>query len=333
MTEIVVKKSTSGGPGQRGYENFDKASLYEAIARRAKVQLNGEAVTPIVFKADLAAFYQCAAVGPFTGISAGHTIIVSVEGAARTITFAATAATHVSGATPPEDISLNIDTKFKIAVDADADAGIYHEVTIAPSLCNTGAKIATELQAKIRALGGIYAGVTVTWTTVYTITSSQSGTGSRVLIQPGTLDDISTELKIGTLGTSSSGTGNVANLASITAAEIIAIGMTGIVIDTVAGALRFTSAVIGRGSKILSGAGTANTAIGMTSAETSLGAQGMGFDTDMEDALYYVMAMLRGEATIAGKGLSINTPTTAGFNILCETTASTAWVDLIVMPS
>lgn len=303
------------------------------VVRAKKVQLNGEAVTPILFKADLAAFYQCAGkLSPFTGITAAQTIKVSVEGVEKTITFAATAATHVSGAAPSEDISLNIDTKFKIAVDADGIAGTYRTVTIGPTGLNTGAKIATELQAKIRALGGIYAAVTVVFTSVYTITASHLGTAGRCLIAAGDVDDISTELKIGALGVSTSGTGNVANLASITAAEIIAIGMgADIVITNTAGGLRFTSAIVGRGSKILSGAGSANAAIGMTGGVTSFGAQGMGYAKDMLNDAYLALATLNGEATIAGKGLSINNRTALGFEILCETTASVAYVDLVVL--
>ncbi len=303
------------------------------VVRAAKIKLNGEAVTPVLFKADLAAFYQAAGgVGPYTGIAHGETIIMTVEGAARTITFAAVAAKHESGASPSTDISGNVDTNFKIAVDADAIAGTYHDVTIDPTGLATGADIATELQTKIQALGGIYAGVTVAYGSgIYTITSSQKGTGSRVLIAAGDTDDISTELKIGTLGTSTSGTGNVADIASVTAAEIIAIGMTGIVITVNTTGLKFTSAVAGRTSKMLSGAGTANTAVGITGAVTSYGAQGMGYAKDMLNDDYFVVATLNGEGTIAAKGLSINNRTALGFEILCETTASTADVDLVVL--
>ena len=329
MTEKAI--SLLSAPPEVGHIAFEKSSFDEKVARRARLQLNGEALTPVVFKADTPAIYLCALPGPFVGVNAGETLIVTVQGAARTITIAAVAGKHVSDAAPSEDVTLSTNTTFKIAVDADAIAGTYHAVSIVVTGLDTGAKIATALQAAIRALGGIYAAVTVVFTTVYTISSSKLGTDSRVLIAAGATNDISAELKIGATGVSTSGTGNVANLASITAAEIIAIGMTGIVIsETATGELLFTSAVSGRTSKLVTGAGSANAAFGMSPAESSFGAQGMGYDSDMEDTTYYVAATLRGATSLGAKALSINTPTESGFNILCETTAATELVDLIV---
>jgi len=132
-------------PPEVGHIAFEKSSFDGAVARRAKVQLDREALKPIVFQEDTPAIYLCALPGPFVGVTAGQTLIVSVQGAAKTITIAAVAGKHVSDA-----------AHFKIAVDSDAVAWL-----------DTGTKIALTLETTVRSLGRAYALVTEVFTIVY----------------------------------------------------------------------------------------------------------------------------------------------------------------------
>jgi hypothetical protein len=56
----------------------------------------------------------------------------------------------------------------------------------------------------------------------------------------------------------------------------------------------------------------------------------MGYSTDMLDALYVVSAVLREASSLVDKGLSVNSPSVSGFDLICETTAATDNVDVTV---
>jgi len=96
---------------------------------------------------------------------------------------------------PSTDISLGTATTFQIAVDGDET---YHPVTLTLAGLNTGLLIAAAMQTAIRALGGIYAAVTVSFTGgVYIITSATVGLNSKVRVIAGATNDVAAALKIG----------------------------------------------------------------------------------------------------------------------------------------
>lgn len=87
-------------------------------------------------------------------------------------------------------------TNFKITVDGGAEQSI----TLDTAGLDTGAEIATNMQTKIQAKGGVYASVTVVYSNGrYVITSASTGATSTVRIAAGATADISARLKIGTV--------------------------------------------------------------------------------------------------------------------------------------
>ena len=341
MTEVLI--ATTGGPKPMGFMAFEESSFQEAVRaaqtaqiRKKRVQLTGRATTPILFKSDTKASILATNPGPYdlSGVGSGATIKATPDaGSEKTLTILATAGEHVGDTSPVEDLTWEPDGDFMIAVDEDVVIGAYRLVslTVGPTM-DTGSKIAAEMQSKIQALGGIYAAVTVAFATEYTITSGRSGTGSMVRIQSAGAADISKELKIGTAngGTNTDGTGNVSDLSAVTVAELIAAGMTGITLSDESGALKLESPTAGYGSKLVIGAGSANAVIGLTGSAEEYGVQGMGYSSDMLDALYVVSAVLREASSLVDKALSVNNPTVSGFDLICEDTSATDYVDVIV---
>jgi len=108
---------------------------------------------------------------------------------------AGTAGYETGAASPSTDISGGSATTFKIQNDGDDTA---RSVTLTLTGLNTGVLIAAAVQAGIRALAGIYAAVTCTFTGgVYVITSGTTGTASKVRITAGASNDVAAALKIG----------------------------------------------------------------------------------------------------------------------------------------
>jgi hypothetical protein len=94
------------------------------------------------------------------------------------------------------NISAGTATTFKIAVDGGAATSVTLNVTG----LTTGPLIAAAMQTGIQALGGSYAGVTVSYTNnVYVITSGTTGTSSSVAITAGSTNDVAATLKIGAI--------------------------------------------------------------------------------------------------------------------------------------
>jgi len=157
-------------------------------------------------------FYK---VSPLGGL---YPLICSKNNSNGTITTAAststlpTAGAEVGASSPSTDIHTETSPTFRIAVDGDvgiAGSPTYHSITLTPTGLNSGAAIATAMQAAIRALGGIYAAVTVAYGTVYTITSGTQGAQSKVRIANGATNDVAAALKIGAANsaTDTDGTG------------------------------------------------------------------------------------------------------------------------------
>lgn len=315
-----------------------EAQIAGAKVRTGTVTLNGTGALDVVFKASRPASVTGTQTETFdlTGVGDGGTLIVTPDGgAAQTATVNFAAGYHTGGAGAATNLSGEADNKFLIAVDGDE---VYREVALVNANCTTGATTAAEMQAKIQALGGIYAGVTVTYDTDhYVITSGTKGSGSKVRIERATSDNVTEELKIGPDGgTNTDGTGDVVNAAAVTAAEIVAVvnaDMTGLTAEVAVGAVRLVSNTTGGGSSLAIGNGTLNSVLGFTFGDTYYGGVGLGYDTDMANANYWVAATLSGVAqgSLAGKGLSVTSKTTSGFTLNCESSSATDDVDLLIV--
>lgn len=308
------------------------AELEVALGKKRKgvVKLSGANPTRVLFKATEAAKATSNA-GPFNlaSVGDGATLIVTTDTeSAETATINVTKGISVSGASPSTSIATESDAKFNISVDGDA----AELVTLTLTGLTSGAAIATQLQTAIRAKGGKKAAVTVDYDVTvagkYVVASGTLGSGSSVVITPSAVGSITEELKLGadSGGTETAGTGDVANIAAATAEEIaavIATDMEKCTASVVAGKLVITSKTV-VDSKITLGNGTANTALGFTNAQVENFIRGLGYDTDMANADYNVVATLKGAASPASLGLSITTPTAAGFSIVCQTANSVA---------
>jgi hypothetical protein len=305
-----------------------------ADMRGGKITLNGVNPTRVLFQDPDAATILGTDDAATKAMDNGLTLVVNPDGDGDdTVTFAATAATSVSGASPATDIHAETDNKFLISVDGD-DA---EEVTLTLDGLTTGGAIATEMQTKIQALGGTKASVTVAFTTVYTITSASKGTNSSVVVTDAPSGNIAEELKLGEAngGTETAGTGDFADASAATAAEIaaaIAARADGWTATAEGNKVRITSESTGKDSSlVVNAASTADLILGITGS--AYGAQGLGYDTDMADADYLVLATLDGvaQANLAAKCLGITSKATTGFQVECETAAATHDVDVLIV--
>lgn len=311
-----------------------QAAVAAAATRVGTVQLSGANPTRVNLRDDAAAYLAGSTAGPFDLSTDGLTFVVTVDGTEDTATFNCAAGTSVSGASPSTDITGEADAKIKIAVNGGAAA----EITLDKTGKNTGALIAAELQAKIRALGGAAAAVTVAYGSgVYTVTSGTKGTGSSIVITPAASGSLTEELKLGVAGggTETAGTGDFVNAAAATIAEVIAVlaaDLGDIAAASAGGKLKITAATdtTGKDSSIVVGTGTANSVLGFTNSATVYGAQGLGYGTDMASGSYLVVPVLNG-ATATDLGLSISGKAAGEFGVVCETAASTASVDLLIV--
>ena len=311
----------------------------------AIVTLNGKTNTPISFTVNTAAVVTSTQSQPYNlaSVGTGCTVIVTPDGGAiQTVTITFTAGTSLSGTTPSLDISGGADSKFKIQVDGDTAEEVTLDLTAGGGI-NTGAKIAAEMQTKIRALGGRKAAVTVSHNNAgnakYLITSAMLGTQSAIVITRATGSNVTEELKIGVAdgGTEAIGlslSSAIANAAAVTGAEMVALinaNTTAITATYAATKIVLTSDTTGKDSSIVMGNSTLKTVLGLADAAEGFGAQGLG-GVAMLDSNFIVCATLRGATVPAAKCLSIITPTTAGFKILCETAAATDEVSLLINP-
>lgn len=300
--------------------------------RGGKITLNGVNPTRVLFRDADAATILGTDNGATKALANGTTLIVNPDGAGDdTVTFAAAAGTSASGANAPEDIHTETDTKFKISVDGDT----AEEVTIDLAACTSGANTATEMQTKIRALGGKKAAVTVAFgATKYTITSGTAGTSSAVVVTDAASGNIAEELKIGVAngGTEIAGTGDAANIAAATAAEVaaaIAAKATGWTATAEGNKVRITSESAGKDSSlVVNAASTADTVLGITGS--AYGAQGLGYAIDMANADYLAVLTLHDSEKGNVTALSVNGRTVAGFEIAAGVDACAEDVDIIV---
>ena len=311
-----------------------RATVSVAVPRVGTIQLSGANPTRVNLQDDAAAYLVGSTAGLFDLSTDGLTFVVTVDGAEDTATFNCAAGTSVSGASPSTDITGEVDTKIKVAVNGGAAA----EITLTNAGKDDGTKIAAELQTKIRALGGAAAAVAVVFGSgVYTITSGTKGTGSSIVITPAASGSLTEELKLGVAGggVETAGTGDFVNAAAATIAEVVAVlaaDLGDIAAASASGKLKITATTdtVGPDSSIVLGAGTANTVLGFTNSATVYGAQGLGYSTDMASANYLVAPVLNGSSA-TDIGLSVGAKRADGFDIVCETAASTATVDLLIV--
>lgn len=331
MAGLSAEKLDSLNKFIKGSKPFHNGSF-----RAGVIQLNGVNPTHVEFTDDTAAVKTLSG-APWDMHDPGNggTVIMTFDGgSAKTATVNAAAGKSVSAASPSTDISAGSDTNFKISVDGDT----AETVTLTLTGLTSGAAIATEMQAKIRALGGNKAAVTVAYTTVYTITSSKLGTGSHVVITDGSTASVAAALKIGAAngGTETAGTGDCADIKAVTAAELAAVlttdfaSVTGISIVAGASSIVITSPTKGRTSKIAIGNGTLDTVLSLTNGAATTGGIGLGYDKDMADASYavFVTQDQDGSETLSADTYMVDGKTASGFDISAGTAASTNHVGL-----
>ncbi len=305
---------------------------------RGQVALAGGNPTHVDFNsAPNAATLLGSVEGPFN-LTVGNTIIVNPNGAGdHTWTVAGTAGKSAGATDPSTDMSAVARHHLRIAVDGGAAQDVGFDWT-AGGGCNTGAKIAAEMQAKIRALGGAFAAVSVAYdTNHYDVTSGTLGTASRVVITAAADDDCTEELKLGVPGggTETAGTGDAANLAAATAAEVAAkiAALDPALAPTAADGskVRLTATNTGGTSSLVLGNGTENATLGFTNGQSDYGDVGLGLAGEMADATYTVMLTPITNAPGTPDVISAYNKTTAGFDIYQETPTQGLLVDVLVI--
>ena len=309
------------------------ALVGDASIRRGRVTMDADGKARVAFKEDGPATLLGTVAGPYdlTGVGDGGTIIVNPDGdGAKTVTINFAAGKHEGGASCSTDMTGEVDTKLKIRANGDET---WHEITCDWTLCNSGAAIATQLQTQIQALGATYgySAITVGFANgKLTFTSAQAGTGSTIEIARADTLDCCDELDIGPNGTTTPGTGDVINAAAAAAAELVAVinadlAAESIIATAESGKIRLTSKTNGAGSFILMGDSTLKTVLGLANAAVAYGTQGLGYETDMEDAEFVVMATLDGVAqtSLIAKFLSITNKSVSGFVVECGDNTAT----------
>jgi hypothetical protein len=303
------------------------------IARKT-IQLAGGA-TPVLFQDDAEPFITgIATATDMHGVGNGGTIKITENAEAEeTATLNCTAGTHTGGGSCSTDMTGEVDTKFKIRANGDAE---WHTVTCNWAGCNSGNAIATQIQTQVQAIGATYgySRITVAFSVDHLVfTSVDHGTDSTIEIDNADTLDCCDELDIGPGGTTVVGTGDVANIYAVTPDEIATLingDMSNVVADASSGTLVITGGTAGRAGKVTAGNGTLNTVCGIPNGEIAYGAQGMGLDDDWADANYDVFLTYKGAAA-AGKDLAWASPTTAGFTVTCETGGDTGYVSVLVV--
>jgi len=331
--ENVTDGSAAGDAVNKGQLDAVAGLIGDTSIRKGKVKLDADGKARVKFQDSGPATLLGTVTGPFdlTGVGDGGTIIVNPDGdGAETVVINFAPGTHVGGASCSTDMAGEVDTKLKIRANGDPD---WHEITCDWTLCNSGAAIATQLQTQIQALGATYGynAITVGFAnSKLTFTSAQAGTGSTIEIARADTLDCCDELDIGPNGTTTPGTGDVANAAAALAAELVLVinadlAAQSVIATAESGKIRLTSKTNGAGSSIVMGDSSLKTVLGLAKDATSYGSQGLGYATDMADALYVVVATLAGVAqgNLTGRILSITNQAVGGFDVECfEATAT-----------
>lgn len=316
----------------------------DSVARKIKkgtVQLNGLGTTRVSFKEDLVASVIGTESGPFDLSSGDKTLKVTPDGESQeTIIFTAVAGYHQGDNTGTGDISSGTDNKFKIAVDEDVDAGIFHEIELDLTNCTSGADTASEIETQINEIEG-YQNITVSFTGngtgVYKITSGTKGTGSKVRIQAADDNNVTEELAIGPHsgdgGGDVDGGGCAINAKKASVAEIVAFINEEATNFSAISSEEGTVALLGKtagisGILVIDNSSTATTILGISDGSYG-GVQGLKFGVGMLPG-YVVNPVLVNSTTLTETDLGISNKTRDEFSIDCEKAASEDLVDLII---
>lgn len=243
-------------------------------------------------------------VGPFN-LEPGDTLVGQVDGnGSQTATFSATAPARVSGA---ETFALTNGWTLTLSVNGGATQTITFLTAEFVDIANaTAEEVAAVINAKMT---GGYATVTDGGTTV-TITTDRRGTSAGLNIIGG--------LANGAFGFTTgnvAGTGNVADIDSVTVAEVKTIveaawtNGSGVTVTNEGGAVRITSDTTGGSSSVLVVAGsTADDELGLDNA-THSGNAGGAVNTFRVDGKYpgtYAHQTLRIAAATSGEAARFN---------------------------
>ena len=189
---------------------------------------------------------------PFN-LEPGQTLVVSIDGGGdQTFTFAATAASRTAGANGP--YALTNGMTLQVAIDGGST---LTKTFNTGEFVSIGAATVAEVVASMNAFfasNGVGA-VASAQASAWKITSNKRGTGSGVNVVGGTANAIFTF----TTG-NTAGTGDVANIDSVTAAEVVSklSTLTGAVASVVSGKVRTVSNTTGLSSSVqYKSAGTA----------------------------------------------------------------------------
>jgi hypothetical protein len=218
------------------------------------------------------------AVQPY-GLADGDDFDVAIDGGGpQTKTISATAASRESASGP---FDLENGWTLQIAIDG----GSTLTKTFASSeFGNVDAATPAEVVASLNAFFASQnagAVASVTSTTKVTITSNRKGTGSGVNVVGGTAN-AAFAFTTGNVA----GTGNVSNVAAVTAAELAAVlsTLTGCVVSVVSGAVKITSSTTGPSSSVqVQSSSTGDDETGFDNAIHS-GSSGAAVDTLRIDA-------------------------------------------------
>lgn len=345
--EPVDLTNMGGDPGVGDLDDLEtseKATVVGAInelavsVRKGVVALNGGNPTPVVFQGDTPGYLESGE-GPFDCADPGNggTFKIAVDGGGdKTATLNATAGTLTTGTSASQDISAETDNAIALSVDGDEFEDVVLDSLVG---LNSGAAIAAALETAIQLLGGAKAAVTVAFSTnKYIITSGSLGTASKIRVQAPVAGSLLEELDM--LDPEiADGEGDCADISAVTVDELVAL-LTGdfaedVVVSKVGSKVRLTSETEGKDSSIAISNGTLNTNLGFTQGHIGYGAQGLGFEKDMADALYHVIPVLLdvASASLADKALSVKDKSASGFLLECETAAAADDVQLTIFGS
>jgi hypothetical protein len=275
--------------------------------------------------------------GPSYLLTVNNTFIVNPNAVGnQTWTVAGTAGTSTGTTGCSEDMSAAADNKLKVAVDGGAAQVATFDWT-AGGGCNTGAKIAAQMQTVIRALGGDYAAVTVAFSTDhYVVTSGNKGTASVVVITAAADHNCTEELKLGVAdgGSEAAGTGDVPILARATAAQCAAkiAALHASLANTAAEGnhIRLNATGSGGSSSLVVGNGTENTVLGFTNTQADYGDVGLAAGHAMADANYTVVVTPLTNDPAAVDVISVYNKAAGSFDIYAETAVAIP-VEIIVI--
>lgn len=248
--------------------------------------------------------------GPWALVS-GDTIVVSVDaGGNVTATFTATAGARESTATGPFALA-DLDTLTLTINGVALPTKTFSTTEFTSIAAATVTEVVASLNAFFAANGGVAVATATSGGTKVTITSTRKGTSSGVNVTGGTANAGG---KLNFTTGNVAGTGNVANIAAVTAAEAVSIIGTAVggtaSVTNVASAVRITSATTGASSSVqVISTSTADDELGFDNAVHSGNAAGAQNTLRLDgksDGAYANVLTVRVEAATSGDAAEFN---------------------------